>query len=70
MTNFMENPVPINFMEKMEMINYMAVLVPIIFMDKMVMIFSTIGQVLTITMEEKEMIRLFQISAVKKLKAS
>ena len=38
MTNFMENPVPINFMEKMEMMNYMADLVPINFMVKMEMI--------------------------------
>ena len=38
MTNYMENPVPTNYMEKMEMMNYMADPVLINFMVKMEMI--------------------------------
>ena len=38
MTNFMENPVPTSYMEKMEMTNYMADPVLINSMVKMVMI--------------------------------
>ena len=38
MTNFMENPAPTDFMEKMGMMNCTVVLVQINFMEKKVMI--------------------------------